>query len=169
MCTHGGSSFPQVITPFGQGHRGSRPSFRSLVPRSGVSFLVPESRSSFRSLVPRSGVSFLVPESRSSFRSLVPRSGVSFLIPDLTYTFITPSPPSEKEALLTPGIIYTIILFNVGPGNTGPKICNSLTGTSIVGVAQKPKILTTMRRGPSAVCLVRASFLSCVLFLLGNP
>ena len=129
MCTDGGSSFPRVITPFEQGRRGSRAPSQSLVPRSGVSFLIPESR--------------------SSFRSLVPRSGVSFLVPDLTYTFITPSPPSEKEALLTPG--------------------NSLTVTSIVGVAQKPRILTTMRRGPSVVCLVRASFLSCVLFLLVTP
>ena len=120
----------------------------------------------------RPRVSFLVPdspESRSSFRSLVPRSGVSFLIPDLAYTFITPSPPSEKEALLTSGIIYTIILFYIGPGNTGPKTRNSPTVTSIVGVAQKPQILTTMRRGLSVVCLVRASFLSCVLFLFGNP
>ena len=77
-------------------------------------------------LVPRARVSCPVPESRSSFRILVPRSGSSFLVPDLTYRFITPSPPSEKEALLTPGIIYTIILFNIGPGNTGPKTRNSL-------------------------------------------
>ena len=83
MCTHGGSSFPRVITPFGQG------------------------------LVPRSGSSFLVPDPRSSFRIFVPRSGSSFIVPDLTYRFITPSPPSEKEALLTPGIIYTIILLTL--------------------------------------------------------
>ena len=69
MYTHGGSSFPRVITPFGQGRRVSRASYQSLVPRSGFSFLVPDSR--------------------SSFRILVPRSGFSFLVPDLTYRFIT--------------------------------------------------------------------------------
>ena len=73
MCTHSGSSFPRVITPFGQGRR----------------------------------------VSRAPSQSLVPRSRSSFLIPDLTYRFITPSPPSEKEALLTPGIIYTIILLTL--------------------------------------------------------
>ena len=57
-----------------------------------------------------------------------PRSGSSFLVPDATYRFIRHSPPSEKEASLNPGIIYTII-FNIGPGNTGPKTCNSLKST----------------------------------------
>ena len=87
-------------------------------------------------LVPCSKVSFLVPVPRSSFRFLVPRSGFSFLVP--TYRFITPSSPSEKEALLTLGIIYTIIFLNVGPGNAGPKICNSSNLTSTGGVARKP-------------------------------
>ena len=150
------------------------------MPRPRVSFLVPDPLSSFQILVPRSrtrysfpilvpcsGSSFLVPDPRSLFRILVPRSGSLFLIPDLTYRFITPpSPPLEKEALPSPGIIYTIILFNVGPGNTGPKTRNSLTVTSIVGVAQKPQIITNMRKGTS---VVRVSFLPCVLFLFGNP
>ena len=69
MCTHGWSSFPRVITLFGQGRR----------------------------------------VSRTPSQILVPHSGSSFLVPDLTYRFITPSPPSEKEASLTPRIIYTII------------------------------------------------------------
>ena len=90
-------------------------------------------------LVPRTKVSFLVPDYRSSFRIIVPRSGFSFLVPVLTYRFITPSPPSEKDALLTLGIIYTIILLNVGPGNAGPKTCNSLTITSIGGWHGNPR------------------------------
>ena len=56
--------------------------------------------------MPRSQVSFLVPRSGPSFpRSSFPRS--SFLV----HRFITPSPPSGKEASHTLGIIY-IIIFN---------------------------------------------------------
>ena len=55
MYTHGGSSFPRVVTPFGQGRRVSRASYQSLVPRSGSSFLIPVPRSSFRFLVPHYG------------------------------------------------------------------------------------------------------------------
>ena len=40
MCTHGGSSFPRIITLFIQSYRVFRSSFRILVPRSGSSFLV---------------------------------------------------------------------------------------------------------------------------------
>ena len=132
MCTHGGSSFPRIITLFTQGRRvfrspgcpGSlflvpdpRFSYRILVPRT--SFLVPRSsylvpRTSF--LVPRS--SYLVP--RTSF--LVPRS--SYLVPDVTYRFITPSPPSEKEASLNPGIIYTLGARGGEPLPRRPALCH---------------------------------------------
>ena len=47
--------------------------------------------------VPRSGSPFLVPDPHSLFRILVPHSGYNI-------RFITPSPPSEKEALLNPYI-----------------------------------------------------------------
>ena len=83
MSTHSGSSFPVPDTLFRRGHRVSRSPFPGLDLRSFV-------------LVPRSGP--------SSSRSFVP----SFLI----HRFITPSPPSGKEASLTLGIIYTIIIFN---------------------------------------------------------
>ena len=81
-----------------------------------VGYFVPCPRFSF--LAPDPCSSLLAPDPRSSFL-------FSFLVPDVTYRFITPSPPSEKEASLTPGIIYTII-FNIGTDNTGPKTCNSL-------------------------------------------
>ena len=42
MCTHGGSSFPQIITLFTQVRRVFRSLFRILVPRSGSSLLVPD-------------------------------------------------------------------------------------------------------------------------------
>ena len=74
ICTHGGSSFPQIITLFTQGRRVFRSPFQILVPHSGSSFLVPDPRSSFLILVPHSGSSFLVPDPRSSFLILVPRS-----------------------------------------------------------------------------------------------
>ena len=48
MCTHGGSSFPRIITLFTQGRRVFRSPFQILVPRSGSSFLIPDPRSSFR-------------------------------------------------------------------------------------------------------------------------
>ena len=123
-------------------------------------------------LVPRPRFSFLVPDPRSSF--LVPRSRSSFLvpIPDVTYRFITPSPPSEKEASLTPGIIYTIILLTFVRAIPVLKTRNSLKKyIQKWGVAQKkPQKITTMRREPSVVCLVRASLLSGVLFLfMVNP
>ena len=83
--------------------------------------------------VPRSKASFPVPVPCSRFRFLVPGSGSSLLV----YRFITPSPPSEKEASHIVGIIYTIIFLKVGPGNAGPKIRNSLNLTSTGGVARK--------------------------------
>ena len=103
--------------------------------------------------VPRSKASFPVPVPRSPFRFLIPRSGFSFLV----YRFITPFPPLEKEASHILGIIYTIIFLNVGPGNAGPKICNSLNLTSPGGAGwhEKKTKIFTMRRGPSMVCLVR--------------
>ena len=91
--THGGSSFPQIITLFIHGHRVFRSPFQILVPRSGSSLPVPDPRSSFQILtlcsgssllVPRTGSSLLVPDPRSSFRILAPRSGSSFLVPDIT-------------------------------------------------------------------------------------
>ena len=150
MCTHGRSSFPRIIILFKQGRR---------VFHSPSQILVPRSKSSF-----------LVLDTRSLFWILVPRSGSSFLVPDVTYRFITPSPPSKKEASLNMGIIYTII-FNISPGNTGLKTCNSLKSTfKAGGSTEKIHKITTMRRGPSVVCLVRASLLSCVLLLfMVNP
>ena len=100
MCIHGGSSFPRVITLFGQGRRVSRTPSQILVPRSGSSFLVPDPRSSFRILVPRSGSSFLVPDPRSSFRILVPRSGSSFLVPDPRSSFRILVPRSGSSFLV---------------------------------------------------------------------
>ena len=131
-----------------------------------VGFPVPRSKGSFPVPVPRSSSSFPVPVPRSPFRFLVPRSGSSFLV----YRFISPSPLSEKEASYILGIIYTIIFLNVCPGNAGPNILNSLNLNSTGGVARKktPKIFT-IRRGPSMVSLVRASFLSCVPLYFSNP
>ena len=96
-------------------------SFLVPVPRSSFWFLVPRSGSSFRFLVPRSGSSFLVPVPRSLFRFLVPRSGSNLQI------------YHTLPSLLTLGIIYTIILLNIGPGNAGPKTRNSLNMTSTGG------------------------------------
>ena len=103
-----GPRSPWVITPFGQGRRVSRASYQSLVPRSGFSFLVPDSRSSFRILVPRSGFSFLVPDSRSSFRILVPRSGFLFLVPDSRSSFWILVPRSGFS-FLVPDLTYRFI------------------------------------------------------------
>ena len=140
MCTHGGSSIPRVITLFTQGHRVSHTPSQILFPR--FSFLI-----------------------------IVPRSGSSFLVPDITYRFITPSPPSEKEASLTPGIIYTIILLTLVWAIPFLKTRNSLKKyLQRWGSTEKPQKITTMHSGPSVVCLVRASLLSCVLFLfMVNP
>ena len=75
-------------------------------------------------LVPRSFIPVvrpLVPSFRSfvpSFRSFVP----SFLI----HRFITPSPPSRKEASLTLGIIYTIIFNTLVRGMPVLRTRNSL-------------------------------------------
>ena len=119
------------------GHRVSRSPFLGLDPRSFV-------------LVPRSGP--------SSPRSFVP----SFLI----HRFITPSPPSGKEASLTLGIIYTIIFNTLFRGMTVLKTRNSLNLISTERGGTKTLLkLLTMRRGPSVVCLVRASFLSYVPFV----
>ena len=130
---------------------------RSLFPirylDEAIGFLVPRScRSSPRSFVPV--LRPLVP----SFRSFVP----SFLI----HRFITPSPPSGKEASLTLGIIYTIIFNTLVPGSPVLKTRNSLNLISTErGGTKTLLILLTMRRGPSLVCLVRASFLSYVPFV----
>ena len=107
-------------------------------------------------LVPRTKVLFLVPDSRSSFRILVPRSGSNLQIYPL-------------RGLTHPGYNLHNNSLNVDPGNASPKTRNSLTITSIGGVARKPPKIITMCRGPSIVCLVRASFLSCVPFRFGNP
>ena len=108
-------------------------------------------------LVPRSFV--LVPRSSpSSPRSFVP----SFLI----HRFITPSPPSGKEASLTLGIIYTIIFNTLVRGMPVLKTRNSLNLISKERGGTKTLLkLLTMRRGPSLVRLVRASFLSYVPFV----
>ena len=108
-------------------------------------------------LVPRSG-----PSSPRSFvlllRPLVP----SFLI----HRFITPSPPSGKEASLTLGIIYTIIFNTLVRGMPVLKTRNSLNLISTERGGTKTLLkLLTMRRGLSLVCLVRASFLSYVPFV----
>ena len=118
-----------------------------------IGFLVPRSgRSSPRSFVPV--LRPLVP----SFRSFVP----SFLI----QRFITPSPPSGKEASLTLGIIYTIILNTLVRGMPVLKTRNSFNLISTErGGTKTLLILLTMRRGPSLVCLVRASFLFYVPFV----
>ena len=94
-------------------------------------------------LVPRTKVSFLVLDSRSSFRILVPRSRSNLQIYHTLPSF-------GERGLTHPGYNLHNNSLNVGPGNAGPKII-------------------TMRRGPSMVCLVRASFLSCVPFRFGNP
>ena len=112
-------------------------------------------------LVPRSQVSIPGPSSSSRvpvLRPLVP----SFLI----HRFITPSPPSGKEASLTLGIIYTIIFNTLVRGMPVLKTRNSLNLISTErGGTKTLLILLTMRRGPSLVCLVRASFLSYVPFV----
>ena len=70
-------------------------------------------------------VGFLVP--RSPFFVLVPRSGSSFPRSSfLVHRFITPSPPSEKEASHTLGITYTIIFNTLVRGMPVLKTRNSL-------------------------------------------
>ena len=91
-----------------------------------------------------------------------PRSGHS----SPTHRFITPSPPSGKAASLTPGIIYTIIFNTLVRRMPVLKTLNSLNLISTVRGGTKTLLkLLTMRRGPSLVCLVRASFLSYVAFV----
>ena len=91
-----------------------------------------------------------------------PRSGHS----SPTHRFITPSPPSGKAASLTPGIIYTIIFNTLVRRMPVLKTLNSLNLISTVRGGTKTLLkLLTMRRGPSPVCLVRASFLSYVPFV----
>ena len=83
-----------------------------------------------------------------------------------THRFITPSPPSGKAASLTPGIIYTIIFNTLVRRMPVLKTPNSLNLISTVRDGTKTLLkLLTMRRGPSPVCLVRASFLSYVPFV----
>ena len=67
--------------------------------------------------MPRSQVSFPVPCPRPAFRSFVS----SFLV----HRFITPSPPSGKEASHTLGIIYTIIFNTLVRGMPVLKTRNS--------------------------------------------
>ena len=137
MSTHGGSSFPVPNTLFRRGHRVSRSPFPGLDPRSFV-------------LVPRSG----------------PSSPCSFVPSFLIHRFITPSPPSGKEASLTLGIIYTIIFNTLVRGMPVLKARNSLNLISTERGGTKTLLkLLTMRRGPSLVCLVRASLLSYVPFV----
>ena len=135
MSTHGGYSFPGPNTLFGQVHRVSRSPFL----RSDGSSLRSDG----------SGPSS-------------PRSGHS----SPTHRFITPSPPSGKAASLTPGIIYTIIFNTLVRRMPVLKTPNSLNLISTVRAGTKTLLkLLTMRRGPSPVCLVRASFLSYVPFV----
>ena len=141
MPTHAGSLFPVPDTLSRRGHRVSCSPFPCLDPQSFV-------------LVPCSGP--------SSPRSFVP----SFLI----HRFITPSPPSGKEASLTLGIIYTIIFNTLVRGVPVLKTRNSLNlfSTERGGTKALLKILT-MRRGPPLVCLVqRPSCPTCLLYLR-NP
>ena len=137
MSTHGGSSFPIPDTLFGRGHRVSRSLFRSFV----RSFLC-SGRSSPRSFIP-------------VLRPFVPYSQI-----------ITPSPPSGKEASLTLGIIYTITFNTLVRGMPVLRSRNILNLISTERGGTKTLLeLLTMRRGPSLVCLVRASFLSYVPFV----
>ena len=83
-----------------------------------------------------------------------------------TYRFITPSPPSGKAASLTPGIIYTIIVNTLVRRMPVLKTPNGLNLISTVRAGTKTLLeLSTMRRGPPPVCLVRSSFLSYVPFV----
>ena len=108
-----------------------------LVPRSFVPMVRPFVPA-FRSLVP-------------SFRSFVPYSQIHH---------------TGKAASLTPGIIYTIIFNTLVRRMPVLKTLNSLNLISTVRGGTKTLLkLLTMRRGPSPVCLVRASFLSYVPFV----
>ena len=112
-------------------------------------------------LVPRSLFRWFVPSFLHSGPSS-PRSSHS----SPTHRFITPSPPSGKAASLTPGIIYTIIFNTLVRRMPVLKTLNSLNLISTVRGGTKTLLkLLTMRRGPSPVCLVRASFLSYVPFV----
>ena len=83
-----------------------------------------------------------------------------------THRFITPSPPSGKAASLTPGMIYTIIFNTLVRRMPVLKTRNSLNLISTVKGGTKTLLkLLTMRREPSPVCLVGASFLSYVPFV----
>ena len=115
-------------------------------------------------LVPRSQVSFPVPCPRPTFRSFIP----PFFVP-CSQIYHT-SPPSEKEASHTLGIIYTKIFNTLVRGMPVLKTRNSLNLISTDRVARKTlEKLFTMRRGLSLVCLVRASFLSYVPSYLRDP
>ena len=111
-------------------------------------------------------IGFLVPRSFGpSSSSRVPV--LRLLVPSfLIHRFITPSPPSGKEASLTLGIIYTIIFNPLVRGMPVLKTGNSLNLISTERGGTKTLLkLLTMRRGPSLVCLVGASFLSYVPFV----
>ena len=119
-----------------------------LVPRSFVPVvrpLVP----SFRSLVP-------------PFRSFVP----SFLI----HRFITPSPPSGKEASLTLGIIYTIILNTLVRGMPVLKTRNSLNliSTERGGTKTPLKLLPCAGDRPWSAWYGRPSCPTCLSYVR-NP
>ena len=111
-------------------------------------------------------IGFLVPRSFVPVvRPLVP-SCPSLVPPFLIHRFITPSPPSGKEASLTLGIIYTIIFNTLVRGMPVLRNRNSLNLVSTERGGTKTLLkLLTMRRGPSLVCLVRTSFLSYVPFV----
>ena len=116
-------------------------------------------------------IGFLVPSFLRSFGSSLRSDGSGPSSPrschsSPTHRFITPSPPSGKAASLTPGIIYTIIVNTLVRRMPVLKTPNSLNLISTVRAGTKTLLkLLTMRRGPSPVCLVRASFLSYVPFV----
>ena len=112
-----------------------------LVPRSFVPVIRPFVLA-FRSLVP-------------SFWSFVPYSQIHHTLPSF-----------GKSGLTYPGIIYTIIFNTLVRRMPVLKTSNSLNLISTVRGGTKTLLkLLTMRRGPSPVCLVRASFLSYVPFV----
>ena len=136
MSTHGGYSFPGHNTLFGRVHRVSRSPF------------LRSDGSSLRSCVP------------------VPRPLVPVIRPLLTDSSHPPLFREKRPHALTPGIIYTIIFNTLVRRMPVLKTLNRLNLISTVRGGTKTLLkLLTMRRGPSPVCLVRASFLSYVPFV----
>ena len=78
-------------------------------------------------------VGFLLPRSQASFPVLCPRPSFRFFVPPFfvpCHRFITPSPPSEKEASHTLDIIYTLIFNTFVRGMPVQKTRNRLNLTS---------------------------------------